>query len=152
MDVPAEVAAAATARAAARAARDGPTADRLRAEIEAAGWKVVDSGPSFRLEPAHPPDVEAASGLRYGRSDAVPSRLADPATGLATVIVVAREDVAGARRAAEAVLRHSPAGVDVVVVADGLTDAAIGGLAGLDGALAGDPRLEIVRTSAPLGQ
>ncbi len=31
--------------------RDWPTADRLRAEIEAAGWQVVDQGLGYRLQP-----------------------------------------------------------------------------------------------------
>jgi cysteinyl-tRNA synthetase len=47
----------ARARAEARAARDFATADRLRAEIEAAGWRIVDRGTDFSLEPAHPPDL-----------------------------------------------------------------------------------------------
>ncbi len=93
-EIPHDILAAAEARAAARQARDGATADRLRGEIEAAGWKVIDSGTAFRLEPAHPPDVEAAGEVRYGRSDAVPSRLPEPPTGVATVVVVAREDPA----------------------------------------------------------
>ena len=64
-------------------------ADRLRDEIEMAGWKVIDAGTSFRLEPAHAPDVVEEGRSRYGRSEAVPSRLAEPPTGLASVIVVA---------------------------------------------------------------
>lgn len=147
-EIPAEVRVAADARAAAREARDWPTADRLRAEIEAAGWKVVDHGTAFRLEPAHPPDVVAGAVVRYGRSDAVPSRLSEAATGLATAIVIAREDAAGAARAARSLLAHAPDGVDVVVVADGLGDAGLEALVDL----LDQPRLELVRTSAPLGQ
>ena len=64
--VPQPVLDAAHARAAARAARDWPEADRLRAEIEAAGWRVVDRGTDFRLEPLHPPDVADEAGVRYG--------------------------------------------------------------------------------------
>jgi len=52
---PTEVVALARARAEARADGDWPRADGLRAEIEAAGWKVVDAGTAFRLEPATPP-------------------------------------------------------------------------------------------------
>jgi tryptophan synthase beta subunit len=51
--IPEEVLSAAHERAAARAAKDWPEADRIRAEIEAAGWKVVDRGTDFALEPAH---------------------------------------------------------------------------------------------------
>ena len=57
-----------------------------RAEIENAGWRVVDSGTGFRLEPANAPDIEVGGEIRYGRSEAVPSRLDEPATGLATVL------------------------------------------------------------------
>ena len=46
---PDEVVALAERRAAARAARDFPDADRLRAEIEAAGWDVRDQADGFRL-------------------------------------------------------------------------------------------------------
>lgn len=147
-DAPAEVRAAAEARAAARAARDWVTADRLRGDIEAAGWKVVDIGTDFRLQPAHPPDVIDGDTVRYGRSDAVPSRLGEAATGLATAIVVAREDASGAARAARSLLAHAPEGVDVVVVADGLDDERSAALAS---ELPPD-RGELIRTSAPLGQ
>src|SRR3954468_18267873 len=145
---PETVRAAAEARSAARAARDWTTADRLRGEIEAAGWKVVDSGTAYRLEPAHPADLVEDGRIRYGRSDAVPSRLATPPTSLATAVIVAREDPAGAARAATSFLHHGPDTTDAVVVADGLDprdDEA------LETALGSD-RLEIVRTSAPLGQ
>ena len=43
-----------------RVARDWAEADRLRAQIEAAGWKVVDDGLRFRLSRAQPPDVVEA--------------------------------------------------------------------------------------------
>ena len=89
---PPEVEDAARRRADARAERDWDTADRLRAEIENAGWRVVDSGTGFRLEPANAPDLEVGGEIRYGRSEAVPSRLDEPATGLATVLVVASPD------------------------------------------------------------
>ena len=64
--IPDEVLTAAHERAAARAAKDWATADRLRAEIEAAGWTVVDRGTDFALSPAAPPDIEegAARPLR----------------------------------------------------------------------------------------
>ena len=148
-EVPEAIQAAAAARAEARRARDWPTADRLRAEIEAAGWKVVDAGVAYRLEPEHPADVAAGGETRHGRSDAVPSRFDEPATGLATAIVVAREDHDGARRALAGLLAHAPDGVAAALVVDGLPDASA---AGLGAAFAADPRVEVVRTSAPLGQ
>jgi cysteinyl-tRNA synthetase len=46
---PAEIGALAEQRLAARAARDFEEADRLRAEIEAAGWDVRDDADGFRL-------------------------------------------------------------------------------------------------------
>ncbi len=150
--VPQPVLDAAHARSAARAARDWATADRLRGEIEAAGWRVVDRGTDFALVPAHPADVEDPAGLRYGRSDAVPSRLSEPATHRATVIVVATDQPDDLDRALAGLARTVPAGTDVVVVADG-PDAEQdlrlpaadrpGGAAGLD--------VEVVRTSARLG-
>jgi cysteinyl-tRNA synthetase len=48
---PAEIAALAAARAEARAAGDYPEADRLRGEIEAAGWEVRDVASGFELVP-----------------------------------------------------------------------------------------------------
>jgi glycosyl transferase family 2 len=148
-DAPPEVQAAAEARSEARAARDWATADRLRGEIEAAGWTVVDSGTAFRLEPANPPDVVADGEIRYGSSASVPSRLAEPEFGLASVIVVAREDPAAARRALDGLAAHAPAGIDAIVVADGLSNAAIAPLRDAGGPPGG---LDVVRTSDTLGQ
>ena len=42
-----------------------PEADRLKAEIETAGWRVVDRGPDFSLVPAHPADVSEGGFRRY---------------------------------------------------------------------------------------
>ncbi|HEY4227396.1 MAG TPA: glycosyltransferase [Candidatus Limnocylindrales bacterium] len=150
--VPEAVAEAARRRSDAREARDWPTADRLREEIEAAGWRVVDSGTAFRLEPASAADVEVGGEIRYGRSDAVPSRLDEPATGVASVIVIASADTAETRRALDGLSATVPAGVDVILVADGLPDRALEGLRAADlAARPGDTQFELVRTSAPLG-
>jgi cysteinyl-tRNA synthetase len=48
---PRELEALAEKRAEARAARRYADADRLRAEIEAAGWEVRDVGEGFQLVP-----------------------------------------------------------------------------------------------------
>lgn len=144
-----EIVAAAEARAAARASRDWSTADRLRDELEAAGWKVVDEGVAFRLEPAHPADVMDGQTIRYGRSDAVPSRLAEAPTAPATVVVVAREDPAGAARAARSAVATAPKDVEVVVVADGLTNAQARELTAL---AEGSAQVQLLRTSEALGQ
>jgi cysteinyl-tRNA synthetase len=50
-EAPDDVRALAEAREAARAARDFEEADRLRGEIEAAGWEVQDVAGGFRLIP-----------------------------------------------------------------------------------------------------
>jgi len=137
--VPASVVDAARRRSEARAAREWVTADRLRAEIEAAGWRVIDRGVNYRLEPASPPSIEVAGQVRYGRSDAVPSRLDEPPGGQATVILMASDDAAGLQRSLDAIDATGPAGVDVVVVVDGVE-------------IRTATDHEVVRTSAPLGR
>lgn len=149
--VPQTVLDAAHARAAARAARDWATADGLRDEIEAAGWRVVDSGTDFRLEPAHPPDLEDAIGIRYGRSDAVPSRLAESSTCPASVVLVATDQPDDLDRALSALRATAPAGTQVVVVADAPDGAQAGRLPVSGQGEAGGIEVEVVRTSARLG-
>jgi Glycosyl transferase family 2 len=160
--IPQEILAAAHERSAARAARDWEAADRLRGDIEAAGWRVIDAGTDFRLEPAHAPDREEAGRVRYGRSAAVPSRLDEAPAGLATVVLVATDDAGGVVRAVEGLRAGAPSGTSIVVV-DGAADggaadggAADGGAAdggAADGGLPdlGEP-VEVVSTSARLGQ
>jgi hypothetical protein len=150
--IPDEVLAAAHARASARAARDWDEADRLRAEIEAAGWKVVDRGMDFALSPAAPPDVEEAGVVRYGASRNVPSRLDEPAGGLATVVLIATDHPDDLERTLRGLVASAPAGTSVVVVADGASDETAAALDGLGpiAADAGTP-LEVTRTSEPLG-
>lgn len=113
---------AAHQRAAARVAKDWATADRLRGEIEAAGWTVVDRGTDFALSPAAPPDVEEGARVRYGASRNVPSRLDEPAVGSATVVLIATDWPADMERAVAALQTHAPAGISIVVVADGPSD------------------------------
>ncbi|MEO5704257.1 MAG: glycosyltransferase [Candidatus Limnocylindrales bacterium] len=141
---------AAKQRAEARAGHDWATADRLRAEIEAAGWRVVDTGSSFRLEPAAV-DVEVEGEIRYGSSDAVPSRLLEPPEGLASIVLVASTDPDETRRALDSLASGVPEGVDVVLVADGLPDRALGSLRASDLAGRQGVSVELVRTSAVLG-
>jgi glycosyltransferase involved in cell wall biosynthesis len=90
----------------------------LRDEIEAAGWRVVDSGTDFGLEPQHPPDVEVGGSVLYGRSGAVPSLLEELATSRATVVVLAGDHPEDLARATDSVLANLPVGTDLVVVAD----------------------------------
>lgn len=142
---PTHVAEAAAARSRARAARDWDTADRLRAEIEAAGWKVIDAGTAYRLEPAHAQDVEVGGRLRYGRSDAVPSRLGEPSDRFASVVIVATDEAGDVLRAAAGVIANAPAQAQLIVVGDGPTPDVEEALDELE------PSAEIVRTSTRLG-
>jgi cellulose synthase/poly-beta-1,6-N-acetylglucosamine synthase-like glycosyltransferase len=143
--IPDRVLTVAHERAAARAARDWPEADRLRAEIEAAGWKVVDRGTDFALEPARPPTVEDAGTVRFGSSADVPSRLDDPGLGLATIVLVATDWPDDATRTLVAVREHAPAGTSVVVVADGASAEQGAALDALD------ESVEVVHTTERLG-
>jgi cysteinyl-tRNA synthetase len=151
--VPAEVEALAMARSRARIARDWTEADRLRAQIEAAGWRIVDTGSAYDLERAHPPTVVGASGARYGRSADVPSRLEDEPVGLASVVLVATEWPEDLERALRGLYEHGPDGLQVVVVGDGPTPAQDAALDALEAIEPGTPgiRSEVVRTSERLG-
>ena len=145
--IPDEILSLAHDRAAARGAQDWATADRIRAEIEAAGWKIVDRGTDFALEPIHPPTVAEGDVTRFGSSEAVPSRLdePDPGTDEATVILVATDWPADLERAIAGLRAHAPDGTSIVVVADGPSpdqDAALS---------AEDNGLEVIRTSSRLG-
>jgi hypothetical protein len=117
-DPPHSVLAAARERSAARAARDWPRADALRAEIEAAGWKVEDAGTAFRLEPAGPPTVEDGSIIRYGASGAVPSVVDEPPSARFTVELVAEDGPDDLSRMLAGLRAHAPAGTQVVIVAN----------------------------------
>jgi cysteinyl-tRNA synthetase len=117
--IPDEVLAAAHERSRARAAQDWAEADRLRGEIEAAGWKVADRGIDFALTPIAPADVEEGERVRYGSSGSVPSRLDAPASGLATVVLVATDWPDDLARALDGLRAGSPLGTSVVIVADG---------------------------------
>jgi len=120
--IPDEVLTAAHERAKARAARDWATADRLRGDIESAGWTIVDRGTDFALSPASPPDVDEGARVRYGASRNVPSRLGEPAVGVATVVMIATDWPADTARALTAIRAHAPDGTSIVVVADGPSD------------------------------
>ena len=116
--IPEAVLSAAHDRSKARAERDWATADRLRAEIEAAGWTVVDRGTDFALSPSAPPDIEEGARVRYGASRNVPSRLDEAPVGFATVVLIATDWASDVERAVTALRRTSPDGVSIVVVAD----------------------------------
>lgn len=92
-------------RSAARATRDFATADALRVQIEAAGWKPVDQGTHTTLERAAP--VEA-----------LPSRLDEPPAARATVLIVAGDRADEVTRLLAALRATAPQGTQVVVVGD----------------------------------
>ena len=142
--IPDEVLTAAHERAKARAARDWTTADRLRAEIESAGWTIVDRGTDFALSPVAPPDVDEGVRVRYGASRNVPSRLDEPAVGIATVVLVATDWPTDTERTLGGLRATAPDGTSVVVVADDPSVEQAAALESLDG-------VEVVWTSERLG-
>jgi glycosyl transferase family 2 len=145
--IPEEILTAAHERARARAERDWPEADRLRAEIEAAGWTIVDRGTDFALAPASPPTVETDGIVRYGATGEVPSRAEEPPTGLATVILVATEWPADLVRTLTGLRAPGLDGLQIVVVADGPSPDQDAALEALEA-----DETEVVRTSGRLGQ
>jgi glycosyltransferase involved in cell wall biosynthesis len=150
--IPDDILTAAHERAAARAARDWAEADRLRELIEAAGWRIVDRGTDFALSPAAPPDLAEGARVRYGSSRSVPSRLDDPPTAEASVILIATDHPADLDRALRGLLEHAPDATEIVVVADEPSTAQAEALEAFEAGPA-DPRhpVEVVRTSARLG-
>ena len=153
-EAPPEVRALADARAAARRAKDWPTADALRAEIEAAGWKVVDAASLYTLERAAAPDVveSAASSatapaprcrrgwtrLRSGSRRSCSWRRTGPRT---SPVPSARWPTA------------SPDGTQIVVVGNAPSDDQAAALAELEAGAPGAPgiAIEVVWTSERLG-
>lgn len=150
---PPEIQDLAARRAEARRARDWEAADRLRGEIEAAGWRVVDAATLWTLERAGAPTVADGELVRYGSSAAVPSRLDEAPVGTATVVLVADESPDDAVRAVESIGGHAPDGTQVVVVANGLDPVRAAALRRLDAIDPGSPGVatEVLWTSVPLG-
>lgn len=118
-DVPPRIRQLADDRAVARRAGDWTTADRLRDELEAAGWKVLDAASLYTLERGRPPDVVEGEVVRHGSSASVPSRLGEAVVGAATVVMLATDWPDDLARAISALRAHSPAGTHLVVVANG---------------------------------
>jgi hypothetical protein len=153
--IPDDVLAAAHERARAREAHDWPEADRLRAVIEDAGWRVVDRGTDFALSPAAPPDVADGGRVRYGTSRNVPSSLGEPAIGGATIVIVATDWPNDVDRCIAGLRSTAPADTSLVVVANAPSPeqeaALVAWGADADGPFAGEGRREIVWTSDRLG-
>lgn len=115
---PDEIVAIARQRTGARATHDWVRADALRAEIEAAGWKVIDRGTAFRLEPAAPPTIEEEGVVRYGAASAVPSVLEEPASARFSVQLVADDWPDDLARLLAGLRMHAPGDTQVVIVAN----------------------------------
>jgi hypothetical protein len=115
---PDEIVVLARQRTGARATHDWVRADGLRAEIEAAGWKVIDRGTAFRLEPAAPPTVEDEGVVRYGAASAVPSVLEEPPSSRFSVELVADDWPDDLARMLTGLRAHAPGGTQVVIVAN----------------------------------
>ena len=150
---PPDIVALADARSTARRARDWATADRLRGEIEAAGWRVIDAASLYSLERAVAPDVVEDGRTRYGSSGAVPSRLEDEPVGFATVVLAATDEPDELARRLRSLVDHAPDGVQVVVVANAPAPAQAAALDALDALDPGAPGIltEVVWTSQRLG-
>jgi GT2 family glycosyltransferase len=149
--IPEKVLSAAHDRARAREARDWPEADRLRGTIEAAGWKIVDRGTDCALSPSTPPDLADARRIRYGASRNVPSRLDDAPVGLATIVLIATEWPQDLDRTLAALRSATPAGMSVVVVADGPSTEQEATLDDLESSGMDELPMEVVWTSERLG-
>ncbi len=149
--LPAEITHLVRERAEARAARDWERADRLKAEIESAGWKVVDTRGRTSVSRAAPADVEVGGVRRYGSWRGVESRLAEPATAPSTVVAVASEDAETTARLLAAIERHAPAGTQVVLVANDPSADAEAVLSAAEALDEAPTPVEVVRTSARLG-
>jgi Glycosyl transferase family 2 len=151
--VPAEILDAAHARSRARAAQDWTEADRLKAEIERGGWKVVDRGTDFALAPAAPPDIEENGRVRYGSSRSVPSRLEEAPLGVVSVVIVATDEPEAVERCLSGFREHAPDGTQLVVVANAPSVAQAVALEAVDAVDPGTPGIgtDVVWTSEPLG-
>ncbi len=151
---PPEIVACAEERAEARARRDWPRADALKATIEAAGWKVEDAGRGWSLFPAVPPDVVVDGSTRYGAARSVPSVLGDPPDAAATVAIVAEGDQEAFVRLVRSLRAHAPAGTHVVVAGNDpgpAWDAPLAAAAAAPSIGDGGPGIEVVRTAEALG-
>jgi hypothetical protein len=140
-------------RSEARGRQDWTSADALKAQIEAAGWRVIDRGNRTSVSPAAPPTLDVEGELRYGAATAVPSSLDAPATFAWTVIVLASEQPERVSRLLASLRAHSPAGTQVVVVANDPSHAQVAALLpeAPDRAPIGGTVPELLRTSTRIG-
>ena len=125
----------------------------MKAEIEAAGWRVVDRGSRTSVSPAAPASVEVDGEVRYGAASAVPSLLEAPATTGWAVVIVASEQPDRVSRLLTGLRSFAPAGTQVVIVANDPSDAQATALApgAADVEPVGGKAPEVLRTSTRLG-
>jgi hypothetical protein len=137
----------------ARARRDWAAADTLKAEIEAAGWRVTDHGSRTSVSRAAPPSVEVDGEIRYGSAAAVPSRLDEPASAPWTVVVLASEEPSRVSRLLAGLRAYAPAATQVVVVVNDPSEAQAAALAAgaPDRAAIAGGEIELLRTGSRLG-
>lgn len=150
---PAEITHLVRERTEARSRRDWARADALKAQIEAAGWRVVDRGSRTSVARSAPASIELDGEVRYGSASAVPSLLDAPATTAWTVVVVASEEPGRLSGLLAALRTHAPDGTGVVVVANDPSAAQAAALEpdGPDRAPIGGVAPEVLRTSTRLG-
>ena len=106
----------AAARAAARRDKDYAASDRLRDEITAAGWLVRDTPEGWALAPR--PPYEVLPSVRD-----LPDRSADSEARRCTVALLVEGWPDDVRTCVEALVRHAPADVVVVLLENGETGA-----------------------------
>ena len=141
--VPHDIRVLADERARARRSHDWAAADRIKAELDAAGWRVIDAGTMYSLEPKPPELVEVDGEVRYGSSDAVPSWLDEPAAVHPSVVLVADER-AGLIPRSVAALRSTARDAQIIVVAEAPSPELDAELATLEG-------VELVRLARWIG-
>jgi hypothetical protein len=116
-DPPPQVGELAARRAAARAAKDYAESDRLREQLAAHGWLARDTADGQQLLPAPPyPLLPSVRDL--------PDRSAEPDARRCTVALLVDGWPDDVRTCVEALVRHAPADVAVVLLDNGETGAA----------------------------
>ncbi|MFP5219418.1 MAG: hypothetical protein ACLGIG_06715 [Actinomycetes bacterium] len=113
---PDDVLALAAARSEARSAKDFERSDRLRDQLAAAGWVVRDTPGGQELAPA--PPYRVLPSVRD-----LPDRSADPDQRRCTVALLVEGWPDDVRTCVEALVRHAPADVVVVLLENGPTEA-----------------------------
>ena len=87
--------------------------------------------------------------MRYGASASVPSRLADPPVGVATVVLLATAYPEDLARTLDGLRAYAPAGTSIVIVADAPSEEQAAALDALDGSAGTDRATGGGRGDAP---